>query len=78
MLWALCVAIGIGVVCAGNSGELIDGFALCDAQGETVRLADYKDKALVVVVFLGDKCPLTKLYARRLQGLGRSRGRSAA
>lgn len=47
----------------------IDAFALSDAYGKEHRLADYADKKLVVLAFLGTECPLARLYAPRLQAI---------
>jgi len=53
---------------------VIDDFALPDAAGVTRRLGDWRDRQLVVVVFLSADCPLTKLYAPRLLELEREFG----
>jgi peroxiredoxin len=44
-------------------------FELPDQRNVPVRLADFADRQIVVVVFLGTECPLAKLYAPRLQEL---------
>src|SRR5438132_7282664 len=56
---------------AGQStiGWQISDFELPDLKGRAVRLSDFRDQKLVVVVFLGTKCPLTALYAPRLNEL---------
>ena len=48
-------------------GRQIDGFSLKDFRGKTHSLADFDDKKLVVVYFMGTECPLAKLYAARMQ-----------
>jgi peroxiredoxin/mono/diheme cytochrome c family protein len=50
-------------------GRKIDGFAAQDFRGKQIQLADFQDKKIVVVVFLGVECPLAKLYAPRLEEL---------
>jgi len=47
-------------------GKKIENFTLKDYRGKQVSLADYKEKKLVVVAFLGAECPLAKLYAPAL------------
>src|SRR3954470_23046545 len=47
----------------------IAGFRLPDSVGKEHALADYAEKDLVVVAFLGTECPLAKLYAERLQAI---------
>ena len=46
-------------------------FDLRDAAGKTHRLADYRDRKAVVVVFLAVDCPLAKLYTPRLVALAK-------
>jgi peroxiredoxin/mono/diheme cytochrome c family protein len=50
-------------------GRQVANFTLKDHRGKEVALADFKDKKLVVVAFLGTECPLAKLYAPRLRKL---------
>ena len=50
-------------------GRKIGEFTLKDHSGRAVSLADFKDRKLVVVAFLGVECPLAKLYAPRLKKL---------
>jgi peroxiredoxin len=61
---------------AGAPAEapVIDSFALPDAAGAVRRLDEWRDRRLVVVVFLSADCPLTKLYAPRLPELEREFG----
>jgi peroxiredoxin len=56
-------------------GRRLEGFALRDAQGRTHRLADWRERKLVVLVFLSVDCPLAKLYAPRLAEMARAYGR---
>src|SRR5206468_12371360 len=53
-------------------GAAIADFTLGDARGATVRLTDYADRDVVVVVFLAVDCPLAKLYGPRLADLART------
>lgn len=46
-------------------------FRLPDAAGVPHGLADWGDRPVVVVAFLGGDCPLSELYAARLAELGR-------
>lgn len=54
---------------AGKSlvGKQIEAFTLKDFRGKEHRLADFADKKLLVVAFLGTDCPLARLYGPRLQ-----------
>jgi peroxiredoxin len=54
---------------APKLGETIAGFRLPDHLGKEHALADFADRDLVVVAFLGTECPLAKLYAGRLQAI---------
>jgi peroxiredoxin/mono/diheme cytochrome c family protein len=49
----------------------ISDFELRDIWGKTYRLADFAEKPVVVVTFIGTECPLAKLYAPRLVELER-------
>jgi len=46
-------------------------FSLRDHRGAERKLSDWQDRSLIVVAFLGVDCPLVKLYARRLDEIGR-------
>jgi peroxiredoxin len=60
-------------------GFRVEDFSLPDPKGQPHRLSDWKDRKLVVVVFLGVECPLAKLYGRRLADLSRAyEGRGVA
>jgi peroxiredoxin/mono/diheme cytochrome c family protein len=50
-------------------GKRVDNFSLLDFRGKSHALSDVKDSKLVVVAFLGVECPLSKLYAPRLEEL---------
>src|SRR6476659_7131573 len=65
----LCVVL---LVAAQVSAATLDkspvaDFRLPDSLGKQHALADFADRKLVVVAFLGTECPLAKLYAGRLQ-----------
>src|SRR5215510_1039235 len=47
-------------------GRNAPAFSLRDQYGKPHALADYADQKLVVLAFLGNECPLAKLYAVRL------------
>ncbi len=51
---------------ASALGSVIEDFELRDYYGQPRRLADFGDRPMVVVAFLGIDCPLVKHYARRL------------
>ncbi|MEX0978560.1 MAG: redoxin domain-containing protein, partial [Pirellulales bacterium] len=50
-------------------GMKIDDFSLKSHFGKPYALADFADKDVVVVVFLGTECPLARLYGPRLAEL---------
>ncbi|MEX0679472.1 MAG: redoxin domain-containing protein [Pirellulales bacterium] len=50
-------------------GRQIADFTLKDFRGQPHALADFQDKKLLVVAFLGTECPLAKLYGPRMQEL---------
>src|SRR5262245_54737375 len=54
------------------SGAAIADFALRDPNETIVRLADFRDCEVVVVVFVGADCPLARLYGPRLGELART------
>lgn len=59
---------------AGTVGAKIADFKLADFRGKDHALADWADKPVVVVAFLGVDCPLAKLYAPKLEALAREFG----
>jgi peroxiredoxin len=69
LLLSLSACAAAPPVSGDGIGVRIDDFSLRDAKGEAHRLADWWDRKLVVVVFLGVDCPLAKLYAPRLTEL---------
>ncbi|MEX2316713.1 MAG: redoxin domain-containing protein [Pirellulales bacterium] len=54
---------------AADVGAKIERFSLPDIHGRDRSLDQLADKPIVVVAFLGVECPLTRLYAPRLQEL---------
>jgi len=52
--------------------QRIHNFQLRDARGETHQLSEWHQKKLVVVVFLGVDCPLSRLYGPRLAEMARA------
>jgi peroxiredoxin len=50
-------------------GRKAENFTLNDFYGKAHALADYQDKKIVVLAFLGTECPLAKLYAPRLAAM---------
>jgi len=71
-----CLAVG-GALQAGdvtsNSalGRKAENFTLNDFYGKSHTLADYKDKKLVVLAFIGTECPVAKAYGERLGELAK-------
>src|SRR6266536_1794826 len=57
---------------AAPPARSIADFTLRDFRGQAHRLSDWRDRKLIVVVFLGADCPLAKLYAPRLIELART------
>src|SRR4051794_21524269 len=47
----------------------VPNFVLPDAAGKQVALADFSDAPVVVVVFLGTKCPIANAYIPELNEL---------
>ncbi len=50
-------------------GLKLESFSLQDYRGREWSQADFSDKKILVVAFLGTECPLVKLYSPRLQQL---------
>jgi peroxiredoxin/mono/diheme cytochrome c family protein len=71
----LCAALAASTwakeAVAPSIGKKIDEFSLADFRGKAHALSDFKDAKLVVVAFLGVECPLSKLYAPRLESLAK-------
>jgi peroxiredoxin len=76
-----CVAVGGSVQAADVAtstgaqasvlGRKAENFTLNDFYGKSSSLADYKDKKLVVVAFIGTECPVAKAYGPRLAELAK-------
>ena len=58
-------------ICVGGAFECgpRNNFEVVGPHDQRVRLSDYADRELVVVVFFGTECPLAKLYGPRLNAL---------
>jgi peroxiredoxin len=56
-------------------GVRVADFRLRDGQGRWHRLADLRERRLVVIVFLSVDCPLARLYAPRLAELSAEYGK---
>jgi peroxiredoxin len=52
---------------SASLGRTIDDFTLRDYRGKEHSLADYADRDVLVVAFLGTDCPLVRQYAPRLR-----------
>lgn len=57
------------VAAEARVGQHIESFSSPDVHGQMLSLADFSDQKLIVVAFLGNECPVVKLYAPRLQQL---------
>ncbi len=70
----LCLAVLLSSVVSQTvpADRHIADFTLRDCRGQPHRLSDWRDRKLIVVVFLGADCPLAKLYAPRLSELART------
>ncbi len=49
-----------------GAGQPVASFTLSDASGAEYSLADYADRQLVVIAFVGAECPLVRLYTPRM------------
>jgi peroxiredoxin len=78
--WALFSALGAApaTVWGANSAppaspaapaKLVADFMLKDLAGKPIALHDYKDKAAVVIFFMGVDCPISNLYLKDLADL---------
>ncbi len=69
----LLLIVSVFFVMPVSAAPIADGriadFRLPDHLGKEHALADFADRDLVVVAFLGTECPLAKLYAGRLQAI---------
>jgi thiol-disulfide isomerase/thioredoxin len=50
-------------------GHKTENFTLNDFYGKSHSLAEYKDKKLVAIVFMGTECPVARQYGERLAEL---------
>jgi peroxiredoxin len=72
VLLAFAVTLTVGTVARPGDdrpvqvGKKIDAFALKDIDGKTRALADFQEKKVVVVVFVGTQCPINNLFMPRL------------
>jgi peroxiredoxin len=57
---------------SASLGKEIERFLLKDIHGQQVSLADFKDKMVMVVVFIGTECPINNAYMPRLAELHKS------
>ena len=66
---SICVSLLFPIIgrTEPTADRSITDFRLPDHLGKDHALADFADRDLVVVAFLGTECPLAKLYAGRLQ-----------
>ncbi len=70
LLIAFCVLANRSVHASDPSrfdkSDVIAQFALMDNYGNKLALADFSEKPVLVLAFLGTECPLAKLYGPRL------------
>jgi peroxiredoxin len=68
-LSSICIYLLLPIIGRAEStaDRSITDFRLPDHLGKEHSLADFADRELVVVAFLGTECPLAKMYAGRLQ-----------
>ena len=50
-------------------GRQVADFSLKDFRGKLHTLAEYQDRQVVVVYFMGTECPLAKIYGPRVQAI---------
>jgi len=60
---------GSDEVAKSSIGKKAPEFSLRDQYGKPHTLADYAAEKIVVIAFLGNECPLARLYATRLNDL---------
>ena len=71
-LWVIGLANCGLPLCEAAAPKLdapIENFELRDFYGKTHQLSDYAAQQMVVIIFVGDECPLVRLYATRLMEL---------
>ena len=74
--------VGVGTIAFGGDvsrtptalGHKTENFTLNDFYGKSHSLAEFKDKKLVAIVFLGTECPLARQYGERLAELAKKYG----
>ncbi len=78
IVWVLGVALALALPLAAARaakptpvGNHVDDFSLRDFHGNPHSLADFRDRKIVVLAFLGTECPLVKLYTPRLVEMAR-------
>src|SRR4051794_20089809 len=74
MMRILALAVGVGVLTLSPvvaAEAPVGDFALADYRGKSIAMADFRDKQLLVVAFVGTECPLAKLYGPRLAELAK-------
>lgn len=78
--WSVAIALSMVAVLAGPAvvdaaetsvGTKIEDFTLPDFHGQEHSLSDLADAKAIVVAFVGNDCPLVRLYAPRLSALAR-------
>jgi peroxiredoxin/mono/diheme cytochrome c family protein len=72
LLGMLMGAVPAAEAFAVPAADAAKDFALPDTQGKLVSLGDFKDKKIVVVLFLGNECPLVQTYMPRLMDMAAS------
>ncbi|HEY4312305.1 MAG TPA: redoxin domain-containing protein [Pirellulales bacterium] len=69
------MAVGKDVEAAKDLiGRKAPEFSLHDQYGKPHTLVDFADRKVVVLAFLGNECPLAKLYAGRLEQIAKDYG----
>jgi len=77
-LFAFMAAVMVTPSASANPSETPLQFKLRSYEGREWTNADFSDKSLVVVAFLGTECPLVKLYGPKLQQLSEEFGKDVA
>jgi peroxiredoxin len=67
--WCAGIVVRAADVPANDIGKRVADFQLKNTRGESISLADYKDKKAVVVIFTGTECPINNLFMPRLAAL---------
>lgn len=68
----------ISIICSAQPlsgyliGDEIKNFTLMNVTNETsISLSDYNDKKVVVIIFVNNSCPYSKLYEQRITNLAK-------